>query len=296
MKKNKAFSLLELSIVILIIGVLIAGISSGLDLYNDSKLTAARQLTQSSRVGSIKNLTLWMDSTAESSFDKNDLSQFNDEPSIGTWFSINPQLSNKIVATQTSQGSKPLYVEKAINSLPALRFTPASNSHMSISTPSDVIGSGIGGATAFFVAMTTGVDVADAPQEVIRTNSFVLALGNSANQFNCGRIFIDQANAFGAWIPNNAPKIEANSPVICSSRYDGSNIRGLTNGSIADAPNAMTANLATATQGIIGRSTGGNNRFNGFIGEIIIYDRALKDNEMDLVESYLSKKWSIKVN
>jgi prepilin-type N-terminal cleavage/methylation domain-containing protein len=37
-KHQKAFSLVELSMVILIIGILIAGVSQGIDLYGDFKL------------------------------------------------------------------------------------------------------------------------------------------------------------------------------------------------------------------------------------------------------------------
>jgi len=44
MKKNSenqklAFSLIEISVVILIIGMLIAGISQGIDLYQDARLS-----------------------------------------------------------------------------------------------------------------------------------------------------------------------------------------------------------------------------------------------------------------
>ena len=68
-KPNKAFSLVELSIVILIIGILIAAVGQGVDLVQDSRLSAARMLTQSSRVNSIKNLVTWLETTSEKSFD-----------------------------------------------------------------------------------------------------------------------------------------------------------------------------------------------------------------------------------
>lgn len=47
-KFNKAFSLIELSIVILIIGILVAGVTSSSRLINQMRLTSARTLTQSS--------------------------------------------------------------------------------------------------------------------------------------------------------------------------------------------------------------------------------------------------------
>jgi prepilin-type N-terminal cleavage/methylation domain-containing protein len=43
-KLNKGFSLIEMSVVILIIGILIAGISRGIDLYLDFKIQTAQKL------------------------------------------------------------------------------------------------------------------------------------------------------------------------------------------------------------------------------------------------------------
>jgi prepilin-type N-terminal cleavage/methylation domain-containing protein len=41
-KNHKAFSLIEISMVILVIGILIAGISNGVDLYDDYRLKVFR--------------------------------------------------------------------------------------------------------------------------------------------------------------------------------------------------------------------------------------------------------------
>ena len=65
---KKAFSLIELSVVVLIIGILIAGISQSSRLVRAMKLSTARSLTRSSDVNSIQNLTAWFDATAEGVF------------------------------------------------------------------------------------------------------------------------------------------------------------------------------------------------------------------------------------
>lgn len=55
-KSNKAFSLIELSIVILIIGILVAGVTQSSRLINQIKLSLAQSITRSSDVNSIDNL------------------------------------------------------------------------------------------------------------------------------------------------------------------------------------------------------------------------------------------------
>jgi prepilin-type N-terminal cleavage/methylation domain-containing protein len=57
---KKAFSLIEISVVILIIVILIYGVSVGVDLYQDFRLATARSLTLNSRVGRIEDLSLWV--------------------------------------------------------------------------------------------------------------------------------------------------------------------------------------------------------------------------------------------
>ena len=59
MKNNRglrAFSLIEISIVLLIIGILVAGVTQSSRLISQSKINSARAMTQSSPVSSIKIL------------------------------------------------------------------------------------------------------------------------------------------------------------------------------------------------------------------------------------------------
>lgn len=77
MKKN-AFSLIELSIVILIIGILIVGVAQSGSLVGKFRLSSARNLTQNSSVASIPGMIFWVDSVSEKSFD--DADQDNTDP------------------------------------------------------------------------------------------------------------------------------------------------------------------------------------------------------------------------
>jgi len=60
-KYKKAFSLVEISVVILIIGILISGVSQGIDLYEDFRKNSAKSLTLNSRVGRIPDLLWWIE-------------------------------------------------------------------------------------------------------------------------------------------------------------------------------------------------------------------------------------------
>lgn len=71
-KARSAFSLIELSIVILIIGIVIAGIIGGNYLYNKTILSSARSLTQSSNLRTFRELYLWLETASDSSLNEND--------------------------------------------------------------------------------------------------------------------------------------------------------------------------------------------------------------------------------
>ena len=65
---KKAFSLIELSIVILIIGILVAGVTQSSRLVSQFRLLSARNITQSSPVHSIKDLLIWLETTSTKSW------------------------------------------------------------------------------------------------------------------------------------------------------------------------------------------------------------------------------------
>ena len=120
---NKAFSLIELSIVILVVGILIAGIFQASSLVNKWYLLSARTLTQSAGVNSILNLVMWLDATREGVFtNSNNSTNIQDGDLIKNWRSFNPQDIRSLSATQSSTSDYPRYFEKLINNLPAVKF------------------------------------------------------------------------------------------------------------------------------------------------------------------------------
>jgi prepilin-type N-terminal cleavage/methylation domain-containing protein len=111
MKKSsnlKAFSLIELSVVILIIGVLVLGVTQGSRMLREAKLKSAQSLTTSSPVASIEGLAVWLDSTSENAFGigtggtyKN-VSAPADGDKVGRWNDLNPTSIAKIDVAQST--------------------------------------------------------------------------------------------------------------------------------------------------------------------------------------------------
>ena len=131
-----AFSLIEISVVVLIIGILISSVSAGVDLYSDYKITIAKNLTKNSIVGRLDGVKVWYETTLEESF----VSGENlDGVLITRWNDIkkNQQMSEKYHAygaqrsnsnlfnyetNYISKVSGPKFVKNGINGLPTLNF------------------------------------------------------------------------------------------------------------------------------------------------------------------------------
>lgn len=130
---KKAFSLIELSIVILIVGIIIAGITQSSSLVRKMRLSSARSLTNSSPVPGISGLTYWIESVGTQSFATGSAGNFtnsellDENQSIGRWNDINPQSTNKINVSQSILARQPTYASSGINNLPAVQFNSGQN-------------------------------------------------------------------------------------------------------------------------------------------------------------------------
>ena len=293
MKNNRdlrAFSLIEISIVVLIIGILVAGITQSTRLLSQAKTSTSKTLTQSSPAASVKNLVLWVESTSEASFDS---TETDDNVAISNWYDINPQSSLKNSFTATT---KPTYALNAINGLPAIKF----NGTTTIMTSSNFSNIITGSATVFAVVKLPAT-VAAQPiigKRVGTNANFQFGTGTSA----AGWQFCDNTCPTNYAAGNNAA-VSANGAYVASVVYTGTSTAGTStstgisffqNGALANAVQNTTTSPSTSVAGSLalgGDGVGGF--FGGHIGEILVFDRALKKEERQSIEGYLGKKWGI---
>ncbi|MFM6972336.1 MAG: Tfp pilus assembly protein FimT/FimU [Alphaproteobacteria bacterium] len=273
--KNQAFSLIEISVVILVIGILIAGVSSGIDLYDDMNITRAKSLTQNSRVGRIPDLLVWLESVSDKSFSK---SEAKDGQSLNSWQDINPQVINK--ATITTSGTKPVYQQKGINNLPVVKFS--GNGCFIINYNNF---SGEKTKTIFAVLYET--------QKNSASGSYLFDNQSVPPQFAfaLSTDFKGQMYA-GAFLTNLT--ISLKKPYILTLVYNENNSFFRVNASASPTGNIGTNQMNNSIS--LGGSlcTANTDELFGQIGEFIVYDRVLRESEYLDVEAYLAKKWMIK--
>ncbi len=285
--KKSAFSLIEISIVILIIGILVAGITQSSRLISSSKIATAQSLTQSSPVSANKGLMLWLEPTMENSFPA---AQASDGASVITWNDMNTQSIQKLFAV-TSAGTVNYKSTSTINGLPSLLF--GGSAEMTLSTTAGSVaaaniqtsGSSAGANNfTFFVvydddSASTATTRAIFHNGVAGTNGWGFANSSSSATARVAKI---------GTTATDAPSVYSKNPTITTVTYDGATTKIYTNG--GTAATATVSSVTPTVSMLIGTA------WTGYISEIIVFDNALKDSDRKSIEEYLSKKYGIKVS
>lgn len=305
MKSNKssysAFSLVELSIVILIIGILIAGVAQGTSLFYKTKLQMARALTSSSTVHGIKGLALWLETTSEQSFTPD---QSVDEAQLYRWVSIANNISHpNYNAIKTANSSVTYDATGPINFLPAVYFngTNATNSFFNISTSTSSANNTFVPTpncnfTFFLVYRSEVLD---------QNNKYVFYNGTLPNNNGFG---------FGYFSSNFRRMVftTINTPVLGSAMTHLTNeiisfvYRSSQVGSLVSwQPYEYTVNGVSQSSTIscndpdngalayIGFGRNATTPWSGHIYEVIIFDRSLTNEEISSIRQYLGQKYQM---
>ncbi len=323
-KTSTAFSLIELSIVILIVGIIVAGITQGSRLVRNSKLKSAQNLTASSPVAGIRSVSLWLESTQDTSFPES----LDDEASLLQWNDSNPQAPSKLFAVPaagvTTSGSTAIkYDSDGINGLPSIKFngTNTTAGILSLSTSSTTLTpspiattADPNNANAFTAFMVYKLD-----ESASGADYTVLYNGTAAS--DGWGYFRDSAVANKRTIQIGTTKALATTsiltnPEIATITYSGYNASSsnpgtkttylyINGGFVTIADNTISGNngqrtgasattvVAPTANLFIGGTTSATKAWKGLISEIIIFDVVLKNQDLKDVASYLGKKYSI---
>lgn len=293
--KIRAFSLIELSIVIIIIGILIAGVTQGSRFIKKSRLVTAKNLTRGSDVNSIKGLSLWFETSnpSEKSISNSGVKILEDGDSVTSWTDINPNFIHAISISGTAS-----YKRDGVGGLPSISFNGSSHCLGGTYSPIEA-----GDDTYTLIAV---LKVNTASSAYIGGQ---IPYATTPSNSTLGSIVVMSDSTVRMTGLNN----DANSTITSPAGQETIVIIGVDNSSSPNIDFYVNSNtVTTATSGspstlniansgfVIGcRYTGAATKgsyFNGLVSEFIVFDRKLKASEVKLINSYLSKKYKIKIS
>ena len=285
-KKTKkfAFSLIELSIVLLVIGILMVGVSQGYNLVRSAQISNARSITAKSPILQIQGLLAWYETSMKESLDQ---SKLKDGDSISTWKDISPNsILNGYNQLTTTASANITFAQSSINKIPSIKFTGSSKLSLANFTQG-----ASSQATVFLVVKLNYVPDTTNYKTIFDGNSadFSFSIRSNGIQINTGSSVVssDVANSF----------LNSGEYVI-AIYFNGSNSKVYFNdtdsmfgGSVINNPSG-TNQLAGVT---LGATRSGSLGFAGYISEVAIFNRVIKAGERKEIFNYFSKKYKIAI-
>lgn len=293
--KKSAFSLIELSIVLIVIGFLVSGVIAGKKLIDSAKLASARSATKSSIVPQIEDLVLWLDAASEESVLNENGNIATNGEAIEQWLDINPQkdLENNAIRDEADNvlaenDNRPTYNKTGFNGLPALEFDGINDS-MEFSTTAFLRQP----STIFFVAQ-------DYDNDGSSTEDYGILLNQSGSltirYWNNGSLQLLASGDTNSNALGGSTTSDRNSPILVSGTFqEGAASTIQINAHNKKSPNTNLDgfNNNSTTSIVLSSHASQNASWQGFMAEIIIYDRVLSDSEIEAVRAYLNNKWSV---
>jgi len=277
---KKAFSLFELSIVILIIALILVGTVQTTKLIKKSHLASAQALTQNSIVNNLDGLVAWYETSLDSSFDQD---QAVDGALVRIWYDNNPKALTKNNALQNTDFYKPTYTINVFNGgIPAMRFN---NSVMDFD-----------GTSLAYSAYT--IFVVEQRRSSQSENYFLGGLTLDVNQ-DLVLGYRDDTTITQSHYGNdiNIAIDPYDTPIPRLHTFMFDTTHGKTyrlNGVVVGSDSSQTEPLTSYYSAAVGRYNG--SVFVGDIGEVIIFRTKLSNDNMREVEIYLSKKYGISLS
>ena len=280
--KIKAFSLIELSIVILIVGILVAGVTQSSRLIRQMSLMTARNLTQSSPVFSITGIVSWIETTSQSSFSV-DPEDGMAVPLINDLDILSGPKLNFIQATAAKQ---PIYKNSNFNGLPSISFDGVDDEMVTSQILQVAEIAPMVKNTIFMVIRVYTSQVFFSYEKYDGLPRITLQMNGNNVRWdypNAGNVAIGTTNIIGKTVIITADSNKINQAIYINGNLD------------VTRANSADINFAHSIAIAIGGNNG--NMFTKCdIAEVIIYDRYLKTEERKSIEQYLGKKWKIPVS
>lgn len=267
----------------------------GSRVFSQMRLNSAKAQTESSPVLSIDDLVLWLETTLDGTVtNSSDSTNPDNNDKVSSWNDINSQLVKKVSATQTTDSQRPAYIKNGINDLPSISFDGTNDNLSSTNICT-------GSFTAFAVIKTSvaGTNshgylaraVLWADRVINSYDSVPLSIGGGFVKIFNGSP--DSTMTGTMSVSNDAPHIVVTSRDLISGARN-IYVDGASDGS--DTSGAAGKVLNDAATILIGGNTIDSVYYSGHLGEIIIFERVLKDEERKEIEKYLSKKWNVKIS
>ena len=293
---KKAFSIIEISVVLLIVSVMVAGIATGRSMITKSRLTNAKSLTQKSIVNEMgDDLIAWYETSLESSFIPSEAK--TDGSLITVWKDSN---KSAITKNDAKIGVSPTLVQNVFyNSIPGVRFTGtqylnfngtkfAKNSY----TVFVVEQRGYQSGYNFFIAGSTGSS--NSNLVLGYRNQNLITQAHWSNDFDVPIFFPNYSSQ------NLIPRIHTflfNNSIGKQYTLNGKNTKNDYAKNIDRTDSIKLYPLTSFNSATIGFCQPcGNKYYVGDLAEIIMFKRSLKTEEVEAIESYLGSKYGIPVS
>ena len=319
-KKNRAFSLIEISVVIVIVMIMIVGLMQGSRLIGSMRITTARNVTQSSAMPWINYIVTWYDATASDAFKE---SETNDGNKISLWNGAEIRYSDRINITQVDDSKKPIFVANGMYGLPSIKFDGFDDYFESENLEQAILTYRSGTVFVVFEPKTTSTttkrSILYQPSECGREfdvgygfDGLAGNLGLASSSGDCALGTNATTSSLNLVVPNEKIVVSMNIYQAPMTKGDISNIKIYRNGylentsKVGDGYNSTsietTKKYADGSERIyVGArktndSANPSSFFEGLLGEIIVFNRSLNNEDRKEIEKYLGKKWGIKVN
>lgn len=282
--RKKAFSILELATVLIIIGIIAGGIASGSSLIHAAKISNARSKIATSGVGNIEGIVAWYETSLLKSFN---VSQTVEGSELSRWYDISHHSAidqKNTLSRETTDTGDVIYREDGINELPTIDFASSGKFDLS----SFYQGSSVQltvflvfqPTTTLFASFTTLIDS--------HSSGSTSSISVNQNSINL--------NAGTSATTGTSVNFDVGSNYVASIYFNSGSSKVYVNDAETAIGSSMNPNTNSLTGLTVGTDKSASNAFTGYISELIIFNRPLGKEERKDVMKYLSSKYDITVD